>query len=662
MSQTLVKSTSQSRLDDTRELTNRLLRCANQSARKQELLDSFVSEIKQWSLCQAVGIRILQDDGAIPYLAYSGFSPQFYESESSLSIHTDACMCTNVITGTTDPSLPFYTTLGSFYMNATTAFLATVSQKDKGETRNVCNQVGYESVALIPILLNKSIIGLIHIADQRENMVPLEKITMLEAVSEQIGIAIRKAFAEMELVESEQRYRSLFSNVNEGLALHELIYDENGAAVDFRIITVNPAYELITGINAANSRNALASGVFSADGLAHLSIYAQVVQSGEPVTFEAFFPTFNKHLRVSVFCPRPGRFATLFTDITEREKSHQDLEAALVQIKTLKDRLEAENIYLRQEVLSERSRNEIIGDSDQVREMLQNSRLVAPTDSVALITGETGTGKELLAQAIHDMSPRGDRPMITINCASLPPTLIESELFGREKGTYTGAITRCPGRFEVADKSTLFLDEIGELPIELQAKLLRVLESGQFERLGSNQTICVDVRVIAASNRDLMDMVRNHTFRSDLFYRLNVFPIRVPALRERIDDIPLLVWHFVRFFSNKAGRLIDKIPRETMLQLQQYDWPGNIRELRNVIERAIIMSNNSVLNVCLSTTDSVENAELSTLEDVERSHILQVLKQTKWRISGKNGAADVLGMKSTTLHARLKKLGISRPY
>jgi PAS domain S-box-containing protein len=647
--------------EETRELTTRLLGIANKCTRKQELLDQFVREIGKWSECEAVGIRILDRDGTIPYKAYIGFSSQFYATESPLSIHTDACMCINVIKGTTDPALPFYTANGSFYMNGTTRFLATVPEEEKGKTRNVCNQMGYESVALIPIFLNEEIIGLIHIADLRENLVPFDKVRTLEAVSSQLGIAIRKAFVEMELRESEERYRSLYNNINDGLALHELVYNKDGEPVNFRILDVNPAFERITGIAASEACNTLASSIFGDESLAHLEICARVVQSGNPETFETYFSSIGKHIRISAFCPSPEQFATLFTDITARKETQNALEDAFSEIQRLKERLEAENIYLRQEVQSELGHGEIIGESDVVVQMLKNARLVAPTDSVVLITGETGTGKEVLAQVIHDQSPRSDHAMVKINCASIPPTLVESELFGREKGAYTGALTRSPGRFEVADGSTIFLDEIGELPLELQVKLLRVLESGEFERLGSHQTLTVNVRLIAATNRNLEKMVREGTFRSDLFYRLNVFPIHVPSLQERRDDIPLLVWHFVRYFSNKTGRLIDTISRETMLQLQNYDWPGNIRELRNVIERAVIMSTGPKLVVDLPNVENIIQPELTTLEDVERNHILQVLKQTKWRISGSNGAAKILNIKPTTLHARLKKLGISRP-
>ncbi len=302
----------------------------------------------------------------------------------------------------------------------------------------------------------------------------------------------------------------------------------------------------------------------------------------------------------------------------------------------------------------------IIGDSTALRAAIAKAEQVAPTDATVLITGETGTGKELLAKAIHTMSRRRDRRMVTVNCAALPSNLVEAELFGREKGAYTGALTREQGRFEIADGSTLFLDEIGELPLELQAKLLRVLQDGEYERLGSPVTQKVDVRIVAATNRDIARSVEKKTFREDLFYRLAVFPIEVPALRERVDDIPMLVWGFVLEFSQSMGKTIESIPVESMELLRSHDWPGNVRELRNVIERAMIVSPGPVLNVEMPSAKSVPHQSSRRLDDVEREHIRAVAKSTGWRIRGDGGAAEVLGLKPTTLEARMKKLGISR--
>ncbi len=295
-----------------------------------------------------------------------------------------------------------------------------------------------------------------------------------------------------------------------------------------------------------------------------------------------------------------------------------------------------------------------------MKEVLGQVEQVARTDSTVLLLGETGTGKELLARAIHSLSARKDRPLVTVNCASLPPTLIESELFGREKGAYTGALTRMAGRFELADRSTLFLDEIGELPLELQSKLLRFLEEGSFERLGSSKPIHVDVRIVAATNRDIGQEVKDGKFRRDLFYRLNVFPIMIPPLRERREDIPLLVRAVVKEFQKKMGKEIESIPKKTMEALRTYSWPGNVRELRNLIEHAMILTRGKTLNVHVPKRASSDTYPAGRLEDIERMHIMAVLEKTGWRLSGPGGAADILGLKRTTLQARMKKLGIKR--
>jgi DNA-binding NtrC family response regulator len=340
----------------------------------------------------------------------------------------------------------------------------------------------------------------------------------------------------------------------------------------------------------------------------------------------------------------------------------EQLQARLGEIEALKQQLEKENIYLREEVKLHYVHEEIVGRSEAMKKVLGQVEQVARTQSTVLIQGETGTGKELLARAIHQLSARKDRPLVTVNCASLPPTLIESELFGREKGAYTGALTRMIGRFEAADGSTLFLDEIGELPQEVQSKLLRVLEEGRFERLGSPKTLQVNVRIIAATNRDLAEDVKAGRFRKDLYYRLNVFPISVPPLRERPEDIPLLVWTFVRQFEEKMGKRVDTISRKSMEALQRHPWPGNVRELRNVIEHAMIVSSGRTLTVNLLKPGSPEpRPEARSLEDTERSHILGVLEKTGWRITGSGGAAEVLGLKRTTLQSKMKKLGIKRP-
>jgi formate hydrogenlyase transcriptional activator len=335
------------------------------------------------------------------------------------------------------------------------------------------------------------------------------------------------------------------------------------------------------------------------------------------------------------------------------------------QIAELKDQLAQEKLYLEDEIRSEMHFEDIVGKSAALRRVLQQVETVAPTDATVLIYGETGTGKELIARAIHQLSPRHPNAFVKLNCAAIPTGLLEAELFGHEKGAFTGAITQRIGRFELAHRGTVFLDEIGEIPLELQPKLLRVLQDREFERLGSTRTLRTDARLIAATNRDLAALVDEQQFRADLFYRVNVFPVHVPSLRERLEDIPLLVRHFAQQFARRLHKTLETIPADTMQGLLRYPWPGNIRELQNIIERAVIVSPGPVLQVPLSdlkppaTGASPENHD--TLEEAARNHILAVLKETKWVLGGANGAAVRLGMKRSTLQFRMRKLGIARP-
>src|SRR5262245_22742790 len=337
------------------------------------------------------------------------------------------------------------------------------------------------------------------------------------------------------------------------------------------------------------------------------------------------------------------------------------------EISELKDRLAKENLYLGEEVRRDHNFGEIIGDNGALRRVLREVETVAPTDSTVLIRGETGTGKELIARALHDLSPRRDRTFVKLNCAAIPTGLLESELFGHEKGAFTGAITQKIGRFELAHQGTLFLDEVGDIPAELQPKLLRALQEQEFERLGSTRTLRVDVRLVAATNRDLAQMVADGRFRSDLYYRLNVFPVVLPPLRERRDDIPRLARHFTQRFARRMGRRIESIPVATIEALVHYPWPGNVREMQNVIERAVILSRGLELQIPLSEfkqQTKAASADLpspfSTLEEAEREHILRALGEANWILGGPAGAALKLGMKRTTLQSKMRKLGIAR--
>lgn len=356
----------------------------------------------------------------------------------------------------------------------------------------------------------------------------------------------------------------------------------------------------------------------------------------------------------------------LSREIEERRKAEESLSNAYAEIKELKDRLQAENIYLQQDIDREYNFGEIIGRSSALDYIFFRVEQVAPQDTTVLLLGETGTGKGVVARALHSRSTRKDRPMVTVHCTSLPANLIESELFGREKGAFTGSNDRQMGRFELADGGTIFLDEIGEMPMELQTKLLRVIQDGEFERLGSPRTIKVNVRIIAATNRNLEEEIRHGRFREDLFYRLNVFPITVPPLRKRKEDIPLLVNYFVSKFCKKTGKTIETVSKDVLNNLEGYHWPGNVRELESVIERAVITSPGTALHLLdrfenpprREAIDEVQGVK--ALDELEQEHIIQVLKKTNWRIEGERGAALILGLNPSTLRGRMRKFGIRR--
>ena len=380
--------------------------------------------------------------------------------------------------------------------------------------------------------------------------------------------------------------------------------------------------------------------------------------------------------RTDVFTPQD---VELIQQVAAQVAIAVDNALAFKEIDALKNKLAVEKHYLEEEIRSEFNFEEIIGDSPSLKRALAQVEVAAPAGTTVLILGETGTGKELIARAIHNLSPRRERTFVKINCAAIPSGLLESELFGHERGAFTGAIAQKIGRFELADHGTLFLDEVSDIPLELQPKLLRVLQEQEFERLGGNRTQRVDVRVVAATNGDLAKLVAERAFRSDLYYRLNVFPIHIPPLRDRRDDIPLLVRYFVQKFSRRSNKAVSYIPGDVMEALTNYSWPGNIRELENLIERAVLLSPGKELRVPLSELKSPAGAAsgsdsfpafsaasasappITTLEEAERQHILRALRQTEWRVAGPKGAATLLGMKRTTLQARMRKLGIRRP-
>ena len=350
-------------------------------------------------------------------------------------------------------------------------------------------------------------------------------------------------------------------------------------------------------------------------------------------------------------------------NLLARANAEREVEKLRSDLQQLRNQLEPDPFPVLANNTTDPRYESIIGKSSAIARVIAQAEQVAPTESIVLLAGETGTGKELFAQLIHDLSPRRGKSMIKVNCAALPPGLVESELFGRERGAYTGALTREIGRFELAHQSTIFLDELGELPIELQSKLLRVLQDGCFERVGNPKSIHVNVRVIAATNRDLKAEVTAGRFREDLYYRLNVFPIEVPPLRERPEDIPMLAWAFAAQFGSAMNKTIEAIPQAAMEALQRYPWPGNVRELRNIIERAVIVTTGPTLRVSVPASPTSPANSRTTpmnLQELERQHILDVLRQSRWRVRGSGGAAEILGLKPTTLEARMAKLGISR--
>jgi PAS domain S-box-containing protein len=514
--------------------------------------------------------------------------------------------------------------------------------------------LGIESYLGVPLHdTGGNVLG--HLAVFHEKPMPAEprRLFIFKIFATRATAELERLRYEQKILESEERYRDLFEEAPIGYIQEDLdsrFINANRTAM--RILGLKP--EEVTGTlgmslvadtpeNKERVRQALASiGEGTATG--GVVIQLRRKDDGRPIWVQWYSR------------PEPnGKYTrTVIVDITDRVLAEQE-----------KARLKEQNLYLQEEIKGIHNFEEIIGQSPALTAMLDNVRRVAPTDSTVLITGETGTGKELIARAIHSNSRRKEKPLIKINCAALPPGLVESELFGHEKGAFTGAIARRVGRFELADGGTLFLDEIGELPLETQAKLLRVLQEREIERVGGATSIRVDVRIIAATNRDLLKTVAERNFREDLYYRLSVFPIPLPPLRERTEDIPLLARFLVEKFATRTGSRVEAISQEAVRRLVAYQWPGNIRELENVLERAVILANGPTLDLEIGGETSaipaeIEDTPLSSLEAVERRHINAVLRHTNWVIDGPRGAAHILGLHPNTLRSRLKKLGLTR--
>jgi len=532
---------------------------------------------------------------------------------------------------------------------------------ESGVLRERLKRDGVNSGVIVPVRVEDRSLGMLGLdtVDQPRDFKP-SIVDRLKIVADTVGSMLHRVQVQTQLQESEMRFRAFMDN----LPAHAYIKDNSDRHLFANKTTLAFLGKKINEFIGLKSNDIWPEAV--SEKIKHLDRKVLTGEQARVVEEWSHVHLGETHWIRDIKFPiqlseDEKLLGGIGIDITESKRAEEELEAAFSEIKRLNTKLEAENVYLREEIELQHRHVEIVGTSKAVRKMLGRAEQVAGADSTVLILGETGTGKELLARAIHRMSPRSNLPMITVNCAALPSSLIESEMFGRDKGAFTGALTGRVGRFEIADGSTIFLDEIGELKPDVQIKLLRVLEKGQFERLGSNKTIKVDVRIIAATNRDLVKAVHEGGFRRDLFYRLNVFPIHVPSLQDRIEDLDMLLWAFVKEFGERMGKRIEIIPRKSIEALKRCPWQGNIRELRNVIEQSMIVTRGSTLNVQLPGSKEIIDSQSVLLKDVERNHILKIMKQTGWRVRGKAGAAELLGLKPTTLDARMKKLGVVRP-
>jgi formate hydrogenlyase transcriptional activator len=574
---------------------------------------------------------------------------------------------------------------------------------------------GIRSGCVLPLTTVHRRLGCLVIVSEQVNAYSEEEIEFLSLVAKQVAVAMDDAlnfemsqFAQAELRREKERLKLLLdlnNSIASNLDLRELL---RAISANVRQVMQCAAVGVALFDPDSKQTRLFALDFLAGTGLAREegsildehSVFHRVLETGESIVLKGSELTDLRHRdglslpeEVQAICALPlisrnrklgalglarleevpfdGSDVDFLRQLANQVAIAVDNALAYGQIANLKDKLAQEKVYLEDEIRTDRYFEEIIGKSTALRRLLKEVETVAPTDSTVLIYGETGTGKELIARAIHNLSRRQPRSFVKLNCAAIPTGLLESELFGHERGAFTGAIAQRIGRFELASQGTVFLDEIGEIPLELQPKLLRVLQEREFERLGSSRTLRTDARLIAATNRDLDAMVKEQKFREDLFYRVNVFPLHVPPLRERPEDIPMLVRHFADQFARRANKSIETVPSDTMKALCRYHWPGNIRELQNVIERAVIVSLGSVLRVPVGdlrarassarpgTAPELKNIR-SVLEEAERKHIVEVLQETNWIVAGPNGAAIRLGMKRSTLQFHMQKLGISR--
>ena len=564
--------------------------------------------------------------------------------------------------------------------------------------------LGLLSTCAVPLTTPHRALGTLEIASRRANAYSDDDVDLLAIVADAVAVTLDNALSHEQLREEHDRLTLLLELTNSLVSNLELrdvltavmrsarrimrsdsavvaLPDADAGHLRAYALDIQDGGDLLQEGELIDAQGTIAAQVFRT-GKPWVGRIEDVLESGlevNPKWLELGFkvgcvlPLASRHRILGTLGLR-RRDDTMYTDdevnflIQVANQIAVAVENALAygEIRSLKDKLAEERVYLRDEVRTERNFEEVVGKSTVLRRVLRNVETVAPTDSTVLIYGETGTGKELIAHAIHNLSPRRSKAFVKLNCAAIPTGLLESELFGHEKGAFTGAIAQRIGRFELADGGTIFLDEVGEIPLDLQTKLLRVLQEREFERLGSGRTLRTDARLIAATNRDLAALVEEKRFRADLFYRLNVFPVHMPPLHERPEDIPLLVRHFVEHYARRMKRAIETIPSETMEVLTRYRWPGNVRELQNLMERAVILSPGPVLHVPLGDLDvratgGQPRGPAQTLEEAERAHIVATLTDTNWVVAGARGAAARLGMNRSTLQFRMKKLGIMRP-
>jgi len=621
--------------------------------------------LKRVTGCHHLAIRIIDANGNIPFYSHLGLEKEFLDSEHWITLKD--CLCGYVARGEVNKSYPFITEKGAFITSNMKEFMVGVQsnhpQMEKNALRGVCAKSGYESVAIIPVKFGGKIIAEVYIADEKKDILSPEMIDFLEKVSTQIGIAIQNSHLYKELDDSKKRLMELFNSAPIGIV--EL--DTKGYFIQI------------------NSRGAKLLGYSSPQMLLghHIKMsdlhlekdkweeFLESVDAQEKVVSQILSFLIGKekmYYEFSLTAVRNSRgkitkYRGTFRDISDSVRLEQErLEKA--QTESLKNRYYQETQVLKEELKAEHPFEEMVGSSEAIQRVKDAIRQVAPADTTVLIRGETGVGKELVARYIHELSQRKERILVKVNCAALSEGLITSELFGHEKGAFTGAIKRRIGRFEYADGATIFLDEIGDLPLETQAMLLRVLQDGEFERVGSSKTIRVNVRLIVATNRDLSQLVKERKFRQDLFFRLNVFPIDIPPLRERKEDIPLLTAYFLEIYGRKVGKKVSKIKPETRQNFMKYSWPGNVRELQNIIEHGLVISKGESLEVPKAyfseKSGTNERDAYLPLQDYERQYIEEILKLTQGAIYGPKGAAKILGLKPSTLQSRMKKLRIQK--